>query len=127
MRRWFHRQTGYWMLWMGDRYVYEHRFVIEQSLGRKLQRGEIVHHINENKKDNRLENLELMTLAEHNRKHNKFMGDNNPSTNMTDKHKDSLRLAWIKRKEKFGNEGSRNPELLRQKGRENAYKRYGGG
>lgn len=46
-------------------YVYEHRLVLENELGRLLRPEESVHHINEVKLDNRLENLFLTTVAEH--------------------------------------------------------------
>jgi hypothetical protein len=49
--------------------MHEHRFVMEQKLGRKLSSLEIVHHKDENIKNNHPDNLEIMTRAEHARHH----------------------------------------------------------
>lgn len=51
------------------RKIDEHRLVMEQYLGRRLQSNEYVHHKNDNRYDNRMENLLLMTPVEHGRFH----------------------------------------------------------
>lgn len=45
--------------------VYVHRSVMEAHIGRKLLRNEIVHHIDGNKHNNAIENLQIVTRAEH--------------------------------------------------------------
>lgn len=47
------------------RVVQEHRFIMQQHLGRKLSENEHVHHINGDRFDNRLENLQVINHREH--------------------------------------------------------------
>jgi hypothetical protein len=54
---------------VNGRKVAEHRYVMEQELGRTLRADEQVHHKNHDRLDNRPENLEVVSSAEHGLRH----------------------------------------------------------
>jgi len=61
--------NGYRQVMTANGYRYEHRLIMEGILGRPLLRSEVVHHKNEDKTDNRPDNLELMHDVDHLKHH----------------------------------------------------------
>src|ERR1700690_1864168 len=53
------------------RMIREHRWVMEQYLGRKLMSNEHVHHIDGNSRNNLIQNLVVLSNSEHQKLHNK--------------------------------------------------------
>jgi hypothetical protein len=76
---------GYMRINIDGKRILYHRHIMEQSLGRKLKKGERIHHINGNKTDNRIENLELFK---------------NNSEHMRSGHA----VMWYKRKDRYSND-----------------------
>lgn len=68
----FHRsEDGHWVNKTDGRKKYLHREIIKKELGLTDEdlKGLVIHHINENKDDNRFENLEIITQSEHMKRH----------------------------------------------------------
>lgn len=53
----------------GRGWVPEHRYLVEQSIGRLLEKTEFIHHRNGDPQDNRIENLQIVSQSEHARLH----------------------------------------------------------
>jgi hypothetical protein len=54
-------RKGYKVFYKNGKHIKEHRYVMEQHLGRKLSQNEHIHHIDGNRLNNNLKNLEIWT------------------------------------------------------------------
>jgi len=60
----FNKSNGYMYVRYENKSYLEHRKIYEDFLGRKLNSNENIHHINGDRTDNRLENLELWNTSQ---------------------------------------------------------------
>lgn len=67
MARWFIDKNGYRRFSDSGKLV--HRRVAEKKIGRELHAGEVVHHINRDKRDNSCDNLWVFTGRDGQKKH----------------------------------------------------------
>jgi len=67
-------KLGYKFIWVNGIKVYEHRYIVEKYLGRKLSRQEIVHHKDGNKLNNVISNLDIISQGEHLQIHKPRLG-----------------------------------------------------
>lgn len=65
------RADGYIYVTRDGKQVMEHRDLMEKYLGRKLSDDEIVHHKNKKRRDNRIDNLEILTPSQHSKLHSR--------------------------------------------------------
>ncbi len=107
-KRYIYNSEGYKLIWQPEHpraysngYVPEHRLVMEAQLGRILEAGEIVHHTNGIKDDNRPENLVVIRRGQHIPEHHPHVLDRLHSTEASLK-------AWETRRKRYGPKGYKN-------------------
>lgn len=70
----FTHSAGHKIVRINGRYFREHTLVAEKMLGRKLVKGELVHHIDCDKHNNDPSNLDVMTPSQHSAAHQSVNG-----------------------------------------------------
>jgi len=100
-------------------FVLEHRYIYEKHFG-KIPKNNIIHHINGNKVDNKIENLISLTIDEHAKWHRKNTPNLFKHLNKICNHyfpRDSKEIATGERKEPFIKLNVKVPKFFTRKNR----------
>ena len=95
------KASGYWVRYDPKRkyVITKHQLLIEKKLGRRLRPGEMVHHKDKNRSNDKMSNLKLVTKSEQNKAHGVWKGNKNPSRTMGHKERSRLsKLGWRHRR-----------------------------
>jgi len=68
-----HTSEGYPVVYKDGRKIREHRYVMEKHIGRRLKASEEVHHLDGNKFNNDIDNLIILSKADHAKLHWKLL------------------------------------------------------
>ena len=102
----------------GNKNKYLHRLVWEDFYGRPIPKGYSIHHLNSNKKDNRIQNLQCCDKRNHSRFHGKNLSD---EARLKIKIGNTGKVLPFETREKISkaNTGKKRSEETRKKMREN--------
>lgn len=65
-------KRGYKIIRCDGKAGFEHKFIVEQKLGRSLTNNEDIHHLDGNKLNNHLNNLIVLSKSDHSKLHNYY-------------------------------------------------------
>jgi len=111
MKSTFNKSNGYNVSFDRKRkmVIANHQLIIEKKLGRKLHRNELVHHIDEDKSNNKICNLKLVNKSAHNKLHSVWKGNKNPSRMMSHLQRSAIsKIGWKHRKHNKHRENGEN-------------------
>lgn len=86
-------QNGYYTIRYNNKFYQAHRVVYELCVG-KIPEGLVIDHVNQNKLDNNISNLRLVTTAENNKNKSKSSNNKTGTNRLRIMYKDGLPYCW---------------------------------